>query len=91
MQVIVGQSWNDRLTVQIDDVGVRTREFSNRGVRPDRGELAAGNRYRFGDRKACVDGDDMTVDEDAVDWDLRARGQRGGNQQRCDRRDDPQP
>src|SRR5262249_31721444 len=51
------------------------RELAHCDVGTDGRELATGDRDRFGDRKAGVDGDDVAVDEDRFgrrSWRLRA-------------------
>ena len=66
VEVAVRQAGNDRLAVQIDRRRLRAGELRIGVARPDRGELAAGDRHRLRDRKARIDGDDVGVDEDRV-------------------------
>src|SRR5262249_48866863 len=66
VQVIVGETGNHRLAVEIDRLRAGAGVLPDLGVAADRGEPAAANRNRLRDRETAVDGDDVAVDENRV-------------------------
>ena len=66
VQVIVGQSGNDGLTLEIDDRRVRSGQPADAIGLADGGETPVRDRDRLCNREAPVDGHDMAVHEDRV-------------------------
>ena len=83
VQMAVGEPGNHRLPVQIDRRRLRAGELADCVVAADGGEAPARDRDRLRDREARVDGDDVSVEEDAVGG-RRLRTQGRGSQDRGD-------